>query len=103
MQEHELGWEQEDGKRAGHSGLVTGAGFFAGGALVTLPFIAFTGELHTFIFPFCWALLCLSVLGWAKGYITGQSPAGEALRHGLRGLAMMIIAGMVAWTISRLH
>lgn len=103
IRENELGWEQHDKKRACRSAIDTAAGFFTGGILVALPFAVVSQDLLSLLIPLVWALLCMVLQGWLKGRITGRNPAGAAMLSGLRGVAIMIIAGLLAWIIFRLQ
>lgn len=99
IQEHKLGWEQQDKKRAFRGAMHTAAGFFTGGILVAIPFISVTPERTSLLIPLVWAFVCLGILGWIKGRVTGRSPVGTAAMSSLRGVAITLVAGLVAWAV----
>jgi VIT1/CCC1 family predicted Fe2+/Mn2+ transporter len=103
VQDNELGWEQLDEKRARHAALHTGLGFFAGAVLVAVPFTLVNRALMSAIIPLLWILLCLLLLGWYKGKVTDRDPVRAAVFSALRGLVIVMIAGGIAWVVSRLR
>lgn len=103
VQDNELGWEQQDKSRARRAALHTGLGFFAGAVLVTAPFALVNRAVVSAIIPLLWILLCLLLLGWYRGKVTGRDPVRAAVLSALRGLVIIVIAGAIAWVVTRLR
>ena len=103
VQDNELGWEQQDKQRARYAALHTGLGFLAGAVLVTAPFALVNPAIVSAIIPLLWILLCLLLLGWYKGKVTDRNPVHAAVFSALRGLVIIVIAGAIAWIVSRLR
>lgn len=102
IKEHEMGWEEPDGKRARQSGIHTGLGFLAGGLWVSLlAYLLLKG-----IFP----LVLLSVFfataglfGWVKAGITDKPRARMAVMHICKAFIICCCAFLAAFLVHMGH
>lgn len=103
VQEHEMGWDKPDKKRAFAGAVHTGTGFLMGGLLACSPIYLLFVREDLYYLPVIIMLLLLMAFDWLKAIVTGQKAGRAVLQGFLKSFTAVAAAMLLAFFILNIN